>query len=76
MSHFYGSISGRARTIGTMCGDKRSGMSAHIRSWKKGIKVECEYNEHTNKNVFHVYLTGGSNKPSNKELLSTFEEDL
>jgi len=76
MSHFYGSISGRARTIVTRCGDKKSGISAHIRSWEKGIKVECKYNENINKNIFHIYLTGGSNRPSKKVLISSFEEDL
>jgi len=76
MAHFYGEISGTAITTGTRCGSKSSGMRSHTRSWGKGVEVDCRFNENMNKNVFRVYITGGSNNPSNRQLLSEFEEDL
>lgn len=76
MAHFYGTVSGKARTNGTRCGSKDSGIWAHIRSWDKGIEVDCVYDEYTNKNIFKVFLTGGSNDSHRKQLIGTFEEEL
>jgi len=76
MAHFYGDVRGKAKTRATRVGSKTSGMNSHIRSWNKGIEIICDYNERDNKNIFEVYLTGGSNNSSNKRLISKFEEDL
>jgi len=76
MAHFYGVVEGRARTLATRCGTKYSGISAHISSWNKGVFVECIYNEELHKNIFKVYVTGGSNNQFNTQCISEIEEIL
>lgn len=70
MSHFYGSILGQAKTEATRRGSKASGLTAHIRTWTEGVKIEavCEQpDEHLwgedaeAIDHFHVYVTSGSN---------------
>lgn len=67
MVHFYGEIRGNTKTIATRCGSKNSGMYTHIRSWDKGIEVICFYDKSSNKNIFRIYETGGSNYPHRKK---------
>jgi hypothetical protein len=70
MSHFYGSISGSARTDATRCGNKRSGILGHIRGWDFGIKVIGSH--HEGEDVFDVYLTGGSRNVATRQFVATF----
>jgi hypothetical protein len=75
MAHFYGDLKGRFKPA-TKCGSKQSGMTTHIRSWTMGIKTICEYDEINNRNVFKVFLTGGSNNTSKIKLIDEFIEHL
>ena len=70
MSHFYGDITGSARTSATRRGTKDSGMSAHIRSWHMGVKVEVENINGTD--YITVWLTKGSKEPETATLLVGF----
>ena len=76
MAHFYGEVGGRAKTRGSRCGTKSSGMVAHIRSWNKGIEIQCWYDDVNNRNVFRIYKTNGSNNSHNRELIHEFDERL
>ena len=60
MSHFYGSMTGSAKTVATRCGTKSSGISAHTRGWDCGIATEAHYRE-DGKEIHTVAITGGSN---------------
>lgn len=67
MSKFYATISNNRSTI-TKCGHK-DGLSAHIRGWNKGIRVEIFYDEKEKKETYMVFETGGSNKRSEDILI-------
>ena len=61
MSHFYGTIKGRAhRTVATRCGDK-SGMTTHTAGWKGAIRVDVWHDEATGKDCFSVELVPWQN---------------
>ena len=45
MSTFYGTLRGKARTIATRCGTKRSGIEAVAASWKGAVMVRMYVNE-------------------------------
>ena len=70
MSHFYGSMQG-GRGETTRTGTKNSGLSAHVRGWDFGVKVEI--NHVKGENVVHVYKTGGSNGGA-ETLITAFKE--
>ena len=71
MSHFYGSITGSRGTTVTKCGTKSTGIGAHIRAWDHGIKVELTHHEGSGTDTVSVYLTGGSNDSSGRDLIYT-----
>lgn len=73
MSHFYGSMQG-GRGRATRCGTKSSGMTAHIRGWDIGVRVEI-----THENVcghmcdmIRVYKTDGSNGHGQDVLIAEY----
>ena len=70
MSKFYGEMRGAAKNSVTRRG--HSNLSAHLRSWSKGIKVECsiEYG----REVYKVYEIGGSNNPNGVLVFQTKED--
>lgn len=70
MAHFYGSVRGQARTMATRRGSKVGGMSAHIRGWDIGARVELIHLG--GKDVVRVYKTSGSNAKGSDELVSEF----
>jgi hypothetical protein len=72
MAHFYGSIRGKAKTQGTRCGTKNGGMSAHIRGWRIGARVELRHVD--GKDVVQVFATNGSASTGDDELLATLVE--
>ena len=73
MSQFYGDLQGQARTKATRRGNKKSGITAHVRGWDVGVRVEGFVNIDGNE-VFKVYRTGGSNSSYNKECIAVVEE--
>ena len=72
MSHFYATIDG-GRAAKTVTGHKTSGISGHVRGWNVGIKVNGSYED--GRNVFRVYLTGGSNQPDETRQIGTFTHE-
>lgn len=72
MAHFYASVSGSRDSIATKTGTKNSGMSAHVRGWNSGIRVEARHNEQTGQDEFTVYVTSGSNGHGSEQALGTF----
>ena len=60
MAHFYGSMQGNKGEV-TRCGTKKSGMTAHIRGWNIGVKVNIRHDKETGKDNYTIYETGGSN---------------
>jgi hypothetical protein len=60
MAHFYGEIEGQARTTATRRGSKNSGISAHVRGWDIGARVQCFVNDQ-GEDCVSIRLTSGSN---------------
>ena len=58
MAHYYMSAKGN-RKERTCCGTKGSGISAHVRGWNIGARVEISHVD--GKDVVRVIRTGGSN---------------
>lgn len=71
MARFYGSMKG-SRGQTTRMGSPASGMTAHIRGWHVGVRVEIVDNE--GKDQIIVYRTGGSNEPETGEILAEVQE--
>lgn len=67
MAQFYGEIQGN-RGLATRMGTKDSGMSAHIRGWDVGVRVEVQHVD--GRDIIRVYSTGGSNNPSVTKVLA------
>lgn len=67
MSRFYGNITNNRSTV-TKCGHK-DGLTAHIRGWNLGIRVDSYINEQ-GQDSFRIYKTFGSNNPSNVDLIA------
>ncbi len=72
MSRFYGEMHNERSAI-TKCGHK-DGLTAHIRGWNAGIRVECYVDQEGN-DQFMVWSTGGSNQPGNNDLLAEVTDD-
>jgi thioredoxin reductase len=73
MSHFYAEIQG-SRGPATRGGDKRSGIYCHIRGWNKGIKVCARHDDKKDRDIFEVYVSGGSNARTETKLIGRFAE--
>jgi len=73
MAQFYATVTGNGKSSATKTGTKTSGMSAHVRGWEAGVRVECSTRA-DGKNEFRVYRTGGSHIPDG-ELFAMFVED-
>ena len=72
---FWGTLENRGKTLGRG-GTKKTGLTAHIRGWDFGIRVELSANG-TDKDQARIYLTGGSKQPKNKVMLGTYtDQDL
>lgn len=60
MAHFIGEIQGN-RGEASRTGSKKSGISAHIRGWNIGVRVNIRHDEESGKDFYTIYETGGSN---------------
>lgn len=58
MAQFYGSMQGWRGCV-TRSGSKVSGLTAHVRGWNIGCRVELSHKD--GKDVVTVYRTHGSN---------------
>lgn len=58
MAQFRATIKGQ-RGEASRLGSKQSGIVAEVNGWNKGIKIYASHRD--GKDVFEVYLTGGSN---------------
>ncbi len=74
MAQFYGDVQGN-RGQATRMGTKGSGMSAHIRGWNVGVRVELSHEGGVD--VVRVFRTAGSNGSmyKNNTLLAEFSEE-
>lgn len=73
MAQFYADIQGN-RGEATRMGTKSSGISGHIRGWRVGARVVCEYNEQVDRDFVTVFKTGGSNNRSGHPIAEYCEE--
>lgn len=71
MAHFYGEIEGQARTKTTRIGSKNSGISAHVRGWNIGARVQCFVNDQ-GEDCVSIRLTSGSNGRLHEKCLGTY----
>ena len=71
MAHFYGEIEGQARTTATRIGSKNSGISAHVRGWDIGARVQCFVNDQ-GEDCVSIRLTSGSNGRLQGKCLGTY----
>lgn len=60
MAQFMGVIRGN-RDAASRLGSKDSGIDGHIKGWRSGVKVKAYHDSDTNRDVFDVYATRGSN---------------
>ena len=74
MSHFYGSMQGSRGEV-TRQGGKNGGISAHVRGWDFGVRVEMRHID--GRDVAVIVLTGGSIDKDMPKIIGTFQvEDL
>jgi hypothetical protein len=75
MAHFYADVKG-GRKEKTATGTINSGLTAHIRGWDVGVRIECTHESVTVKgkkkeiDICKIYRTGGSNSPASGTLLA------
>ena len=69
MAHFYASMQGSRGGV-TRVGTKSSGLTAHVRGWDIGARVELSHED--DRDVVRVYRTGGSNG-GRSELVAEFD---
>lgn len=72
MAHFYSTVSSKG-TEHTKRGEKKDGMTAHLRGWRVGVSVALFYDETIGKDVVRVFRTGGSNG-NREEKIAEFKE--
>ncbi len=72
MAHFYGEVFG-ARGSASRLGGKK-GMSAHVRGWDLGARIEIFFDEKKQKDIVRVYKTSGSNGQESDQLIKEFEK--
>jgi len=63
MSRFYGELWGKARTTATREGTEKSGLEAHLRGWKVGVRVYLDVDDEGRDRI-RIYRTGGSTDPA------------
>jgi hypothetical protein len=71
MARFYGLVRGE-RGKASRLGHK--GIVSHAQGWRVGVKVECEPDVDSGKDVCFVYRTGGEND-SHAELIAEVREN-
>ena len=62
MARFYGTMTGAARSGVSRIGGEQSGVTAHVRGWDIGGKVDVH--DRKGKDVVLLRVTGGTNGPS------------
>lgn len=70
MAHFWGSVIGQ-RSERSAIGNDKSGIKSHIAGWSVGVEVIGSFDVAAGKDVFDVYITGGS-KSGEKVLIGTY----
>ena len=61
MARFRATIKG-SRGEASRLGTAKSGLLVHVNGWNVGICIDVGVNEN-DQEVFHIYRTGGSNRP-------------
>lgn len=74
MGHFYGEMRGNRGSTSRM-GSEQSGFSAHIRGWKVGARVYCEYDEKNERDEVRVSRSRGSSGNVAEKLVAVFRSD-
>ena len=77
MAHFYGTVSGQARTNGTRRGSVKSGLTVSANGWSFGVDVTL--NQHKTesgelRDEAHITLTSGSYGGDNVRLGYAYKE--
>ena len=73
MAHFYGSLDNGRSSEATRPGSIARGLTAHIRGWNDGVRVEAY--EENGEDCFRIVATGGSNDPSTHYLIGIVRGD-
>jgi hypothetical protein len=72
MAQFYAEIQGN-RGRATRMGTKNSGITAHIRGWHIGARVNVSHEN--GRDVVRIWKTGGSSGFKPAKLIAEFTED-
>lgn len=72
MSRFYATVNGQSKTTATKCGNKQSGMYAHIRGWNIGATIDLMVDS-DNEDILCIEITGGSNNAATKKFIGRFK---
>ena len=60
MAHFYGQVTGAAKTSATRRGHRNTGITARADSYSAGAKVKLEYSPVIESDIVTIYATTGS----------------
>jgi hypothetical protein len=74
MAQFRATIKGQRGEVSRL-GSRKTGLSARVNGWNLGVQVEAEYDADFDRDVFTMYLTGGSNQSNDRVLIGTFTQD-
>lgn len=70
MSNFYATVTcSSSKTKATKAGSKD--LAVHIGGWDVGVRVECEQLDPMTQH-YRIFKTGGSNYPSDKQIIHDF----
>lgn len=70
MARFYATVYGQAGTNASRVGTAWSGIEGHVCGWEAGIRVVGTVDAQ-GRDVFEVYLTGGSNSSATVAHIAT-----
>jgi hypothetical protein len=56
MAHFYGTVSGCAKTTATRRGHKTSGLQTTVASWQGAIRVSIWHDHEAGRDCYRVWL--------------------
>jgi hypothetical protein len=76
MSHYYGTLSGQAKTTATRRGSKKSGVYTQAASWAGSIRVELVHDPRTDKDTVSVTLQPWHGAGKHAVLVSSTIQDL
>jgi hypothetical protein len=74
MARFLAEVEGSGKAVHRL-GSPNSGIRAQAQGWDSGVKV-YGYVDGTGEDVFHIYMTGGSNGATSDKQIGTVRDGV